>query len=211
MIEDLQLPLQQIYRDPDRPVRPVRNESLDELVQSMAAIGLIQPVTVCREASRWLLICGERRLEAAKRLGWKRISARTVAYLPPALRSLMRAAENLHQNPMPLVEMTDALLLLKEAETPIDATAQALGKSVAWVNALLEMARDPVARALLETDRLSSLEAWKEFLTLPPPARKRLLQSDAPLSEERCRLAAEAIERRSIRCAPGKAPRGKDT
>src|SRR5579872_6922206 len=103
IMEHVQLPVEQIYGDPDRPLRLARGEYLDELTQSMAAIGLIHPVIVCREGLRWLLICGERRLEAARRLGWKRISARLVAYLPPALRSVIRAAENLNRSPFALI------------------------------------------------------------------------------------------------------------
>jgi len=190
MPADIQLPVGQIYPDPDRLFRSTRRDQLDELAQSMAAIGLIHPVVVCREGLRWLLVCGERRLEAARRLGWERISARPMSYAPPALRSVIRATENLHRIPFALIEMTDVVLSLKEAGMPVEVIAQALGRPTAWAEGLLGMARDPVARVLLDAERLASVEAWEQFMGLRPAARKRLLESDEPITRERCERAA---------------------
>lgn len=197
MTENVRLPVGQIYSDPDRPLRRLRGEHLDELAQSMAAIGLIHPVIVCREGLRWLLVCGERRLEAARRLGWKMISSRPIPYLPPALRSVVRAAENLHRRACSLIEMIDVVLSLKEAGMAAEAAAQALGCRTTWVEALLAMARDPIARALLEAGRLSSVEAWQRFMELPSGARRRLLQSDEPITGERCERAVRPGHRKS--------------
>jgi ParB/RepB/Spo0J family partition protein len=204
MPADIRLPVGQIYPDPDRVFRCARRDHLDELTQSMAAVGLIHPVTVCREGLRWLLVCGERRLEAARRLGWERISARPIPYAPPALRSVIRAAENLHRNPFALIEMTDVVLSLKEAGMPAEVMARALGRESAWVQGLLAMARDPVARALLDADRLSSVEAWEHFMGLPPMARKRLLQSDEPVTSEGCARAGRGRRRRPPRSSPAR-------
>jgi len=192
MPADIRLPVGQIYPDPDRLFRSARRAHLDELAQSMAAIGLIHPVIVCREGLRWLLVCGERRLEAARRLGWERISARRMPYAPPALRSVIRAAENLHHNPFALIEVTDVALSLKEAGMPVEVVAQALGRPTAWVEGLLGMARDPVARVLLDADRLASVEAWEQFMALRPAARKQLLESDEPITRERCEHTARS-------------------
>ena len=199
VMENVRLPVEQIYADPDRPSRHVRAEYLDELAQSMAVIGLIHPLIVCREGLRWLLVCGERRLEAARRLGWKRISARPIPYLPPALRSVIRAAENLHRSAFSLIEMTDVAVVLKEAGTSIETTAQALGRKAAWVEALLAMSRDPIARALLEAGRLASVEAWQQFMGLPSATRRRLLHSDVAITSEHHEGGVRAGRRKSPR------------
>lgn len=191
-MESVRLPVGEIYPDPERPLRRLSGESLDELAQSMAAIGLIHPVVVCREGLRWLLICGERRLEAARRLGWERILARAIPYAPPASRSVIRAAENIHHRTFSLIEMTDVVLSLKEAGTPVEVAAQALGRGTAWIDALLTVARDPIARALLDADRLASVEAWEQFVRLPSAARRRLLQSHESITRERCERAARS-------------------
>lgn len=191
-MENVRLPVGEIYPDPDRPLRRLSGESLDELAQSMAAIGLIHPVIVCREGLRWLLVCGERRLEAARRLGWEQILARAIPYAPPAARSVIRAAENMHHRTFSLIEMTDVALSLKEAGTPAEIAARALGRGTAWIDALLAMARDPIARVLLDTDRIASVEAWEQFLRLPSAARRRLLQSHESITRERCERAARS-------------------
>ena len=210
MPADIQLPVGQIYPDPDRLFRSARRDQLDELAQSMASIGLIHPVIVCREGLRWLLVCGERRLEAARRLGWERISARPMPYAPPGLRSVIRAAENLHRSPFTLIEMTDVVLSLKEAGTPVEVLARALGRPTAWAEGLLGMARDPVARALVDAERLTSVEAWERFMGLGPAARKRLLESDEPITRERCERAARG-RRRPPRSSVERRQRAQDS
>jgi len=47
-------------------------EEIDALMDSMRRYGLLNPITV---NSRYVLIAGQRRLEAAKRLGWHTIGA----------------------------------------------------------------------------------------------------------------------------------------
>lgn len=210
MPADIQLPVGQIYPDPERLFRSARRDQLDELARSMAAIGLIHPVIVCREGLRWLLVCGERRLEAARRLGWEKISARPMPCAPPALRSIIRAAENLHRSSFSLIEMTDVVLSVKEAGMPVEVVAQALGRPTAWVEGLLGMARDPVARVLLDADRLASVEAWKQFVGLRPAARKQLLQCDEPITRERCERAARG-RRRPPRSSAERRGRAQDS
>lgn len=209
-MESVRLPVGEIYPDPDRPLRRVSSESLDELAQSMAAIGLIHPIIVCREGLRWLLVCGERRLEAARRLGWERIFARPIPYAPPAVRSVIRAAENIHRSTFSLIEMTDVLLSLKETGTSVEAVAQALGRKTAWVEALLAMAQDPIARVLLDTDRIASVEAWEQFMGLPSTARRRLLQSDAPITRERCERVVRNRRRKPSRSSANRRERTQE-
>ena len=43
---------------------------IDSLAQSMAAIGLLNPITITPDGR---LLCGERRLRAAQLLGWQTI------------------------------------------------------------------------------------------------------------------------------------------
>lgn len=209
-MEDVQLRVGEIYPDPDRPLRRVSGEYLDQLAQSMTAIGLIHPVIVCREGLRWLLVCGERRLEAARRLGWERIFARPITYAPPAVRSVIRAAENIHRSTFSLIEMTDMVLSVKEAGTPLQAVAQALGCKPTWIDALLAMARDPIARVLLDTDRIASVEAWEQFMGLPSAARRRLLQSDEPITRERCERTARGSQRKLSRSSARRRERAQE-
>lgn len=60
--------------------------NIDELAESMGDIGLLQPIGV---TSKMALVWGERRLVAAKSLGWKEISA----IVDPSLDDILRAAK----------------------------------------------------------------------------------------------------------------------
>ena len=89
-----------------------------------------------------------------------------------------------------LIEAIDIVLSLREAGMSVQVTAQALGRKTTWIEALLGIARDPLARALLNAERLLSVEAWERFMALSPAVRKRLLESDKPITDARCERAA---------------------
>jgi ParB family transcriptional regulator, chromosome partitioning protein len=70
-----ELPVSAIEPNRYQPRRAFDPAALDELKQSMAAAGLLQPVVVRQIQDGYELVAGERRLRAARDLGWKRIHA----------------------------------------------------------------------------------------------------------------------------------------
>jgi hypothetical protein len=87
---------------------------------------------------------------------------------------------------LPLLEVTDVVLSLKEEGLKPDAIASKLGETGEWVRELIALARDPVARTLLNAERLTSVKAWKAFIALPAELRRRVLDSDEPIDEGEC-------------------------
>src|SRR4051794_26232927 len=69
------IPINQIRPNPFQPRKEFRDDELAQLQASLAANGLLQPITVRRAGSGYELIAGERRLRAATRLGWAEIPA----------------------------------------------------------------------------------------------------------------------------------------
>jgi ParB family chromosome partitioning protein len=71
------IPIAQISRNPFQPRHEFNAEDLTELQESIKASGLLQPITVRRRTGKdgFELIAGERRLRAAKNLGWREIPA----------------------------------------------------------------------------------------------------------------------------------------
>jgi len=71
------IPIGQIARNPFQPRSDFNPEDLAELQESLNASGLLQPITVRRRLGKdgFELIAGERRLRAARNLGWKEIPA----------------------------------------------------------------------------------------------------------------------------------------
>lgn len=70
-----ELPVMAIRTNPFQPRARVDEEPLKELVASIEASGLLQPVVVRASGSHYELIAGERRWRAVQRLGWTRIPA----------------------------------------------------------------------------------------------------------------------------------------
>jgi small-conductance mechanosensitive channel len=57
-------------------LRPADNDVIDQLAQSIATHGLLQPIVLIRNpAGTYEIVAGQLRFEACKRLGWKTISA----------------------------------------------------------------------------------------------------------------------------------------
>ena len=70
-----ELPMASVKPNPFQPRTHIDEGPLDELVASMQASGLLQPVVVRPRNGGYELIAGERRWRAAGRLGWAKIPA----------------------------------------------------------------------------------------------------------------------------------------
>lgn len=76
---------------------------IDSLKDSLKRYGLLNPITI---DSKYRLIAGERRLEAAKALGWTNINAVIINNLTPLTKLELELEENNQRK-----EFTDAELL----------------------------------------------------------------------------------------------------
>jgi ParB family chromosome partitioning protein len=75
-----QLPLDQIEINPYQPRKDFDPDDLSSLKQSLETHGLLQPVVVRSTGTGYQLIAGERRLRAARAVGWKEIPVRVVDF-----------------------------------------------------------------------------------------------------------------------------------
>jgi len=62
--------------NPWQPRTTIDDAALAELADSLRSHGLVQPIVVRSRGERYQLIAGQRRLAAARRLGWEKIPAR---------------------------------------------------------------------------------------------------------------------------------------
>ena len=88
--------------------RPIDLEKVKQLADSIAKVGLLQPITVNYEGGRIRLVAGAHRVAAVKRLGWREIQAVTLLGNDVQLR-LAEIAENLHRNELTALERDDLL------------------------------------------------------------------------------------------------------
>ncbi len=186
--DSLIVPLRDIQLIHFQPRRNPDQDAIERLALSLSTTGQMQPVGVRRHGNGWRLIFGYLRFYAARQLGWKTIQARE--YPETENRELVDlalwASENLHHSVPALDEMAVVVSRLAEAGMAVAAIAAALSKSVVWVDGMLNIARDPVARRMIEKRRLDDPEAWAVFTRLAQNAQKTLLDSMDPITLWRC-------------------------
>lgn len=97
--------------------RRVRKDlgDLSALMESMRAHGLMTPILVNKDKE---LIAGQRRLESAKRLGWKTVEANVVDKDDELERLEMEVDENLQRKELTPEELTDAYLRIDRMKHP---------------------------------------------------------------------------------------------
>lgn len=75
MKEVIKLKIDKIVPNKSQPRLDFRDESLKGLAESIKENGLLQPITVRKQGSKYELIAGERRFRACKNIGMKEIDA----------------------------------------------------------------------------------------------------------------------------------------
>jgi ParB/RepB/Spo0J family partition protein len=120
-----------VNRD-ERQRQRLKEEQLEELADSIEALGLIHPIVVTRKL---VLVSGERRLEACRRLGWTHISAQYTDELDPKRLQLFEYEENIKREDLTADEQCRALVGFHQLNVQLDPTwnqnktADALHKS----------------------------------------------------------------------------------
>ena len=189
----MQMKISEIKINPGR--RDIQQRNVEELVRSIAAVGLMNPITVTQDNT---LIAGLHRLEAAKLLGWTEIEC-TVSDADGLQAELAEIDENFVRAGLSHRELGDLLLRRKELYEAIHPetrqgmrngqtaknenfsllqtksfaqdTADKLGVSKRTVEQLVQTARDltPEAKKIIRDadDKITRNDALK-ISRLPP-------------------------------------------
>ncbi|MFP4619181.1 MAG: ParB/RepB/Spo0J family partition protein [Spirochaetaceae bacterium] len=88
---------------------------LSKLMESMRTYGLLNPIVI---NSSHELIAGERRLESARRLGWKTIEAHIVDRDSQVDQLEMELDENIHRRNLTAMELASAYSKLEHLKNP---------------------------------------------------------------------------------------------
>lgn len=118
------------------------------LADSIKQIGIIEPLTVCRaKNSRYRLICGERRLTAAKQAGIKKVPCMIVKS-DELMNIVFAISDNMHRCNLDLFETADLIYKAsKQGDLSIDEIAEMLGVSGSSVEEKLNLLNlDPTLR-----------------------------------------------------------------
>ncbi|MCG8426960.1 MAG: ParB/RepB/Spo0J family partition protein [Chromatiales bacterium] len=134
------LPVDLIERGRYQPRRDFNPESLQELADSIAAQGVVQPIVVRPIGeNRYEIIAGERRWRATQQAGLSDIPV-VIRDVPDQTAMAMGLIENIQRDDLnPLEEAVALHRLLNEFELTHQQIAQAVGKSRTSVTNLLRL------------------------------------------------------------------------
>jgi len=135
------LPLDVIERGRYQPRRDFNPESMQELADSIAAQGVVQPIVVrpIEQEGRYEIIAGERRWRASQQAGLDEIPV-VIRDVPDQTAMAMGLIENIQRDDLNPLEEAQALhRLLNEFELTHQKIAQAVGKSRTTVTNLLRL------------------------------------------------------------------------
>lgn len=147
------LPIAHIGANRFQPRKEFREEDLRDLEASLRAEGLLQPITVrpAPEHTGYELIAGERRLRAAKRLGWTEIPAIVRETTDRAMITLAMV-ENLQRADLDPIEEADGYQrMIDDFELTQQEVADVVGKDRSTVaNALRLLALPASVKRMLQ-------------------------------------------------------------
>jgi ParB/RepB/Spo0J family partition protein len=180
------VPTESIEPNPNNPRQVVkRDEAFIELLDSIREYGLLQPLLVRREGIRRVLIAGHRRLAAVQQLAaeapedprWRKVlTVERVADERQAV--VLGLVENLHREDLEPQDEASALEALEHELGSLQAVANAIKRSKAYVSRRIRVYQDPVlATAILE--RGLAPTTAQEFLPVKSRQQRQSLVQDA--------------------------------
>ena len=166
-----ELPVEFLQRGEYQPRKDLNPDALQELANSIAVQGVIQPIVVRPVAdNRYEIIAGERRWRAAQQAGLHTVPA-IVRSVTDEATIAMALIENIQREDLNAMEESLALIRLQnEFKLTQKQVAEAVGKSRSAVTNLM---------------RLASLET---------PVQQQLERGELELGHAKCLLALEGNE-----------------
>jgi ParB family chromosome partitioning protein len=169
------LPLNWIHPNPNQPRQNFDEDGILELARSIAANGIIQPITVCQvEKKRFMIVAGERRWRAAKIAG--------LAEIPVFIRQVETAK---------ILELALIENIQREDLNPIE-TAEAFEELIVRHKLTHEQVADQTGK------ERSTVTNFLRLLKLAPPVRQHVANKQISMGHARALLS---IEKESLQVA----------
>ena len=183
-----------ISPNPDQPRTSFKKEELEELGESIKKNGLLQPILVRRIEGGYQIIAGERRWQACKALGLKKVPVR-VREADDDKAIELALIENVQRSDLnPIEEAYGYRRMMERGNMTQSEVAQAVSKgrsTIANALRLLELPED--AQQLLFEEKITAGHA-RAILSIPTKEGRRKL-TDKLIEEQLSVREAEAIAR----------------
>ena len=176
------LPAKAIAPNPAQPRTLFREESLEELAESIRRHGILQPLSVRRVGTGYELIAGERRLRAGILAGLTEIPC-IVMRMDEQESAMTALVENLQRQDLDYIEEARGIdLLLRRWNMSQEQAARLLGKSQSAVANKLRLLRH--SPKVLEALRQAELTERHARALLKLPTEHQKLEAIAAMTRQ---------------------------
>lgn len=137
------VPVAHLYHSPNNPRRkPTDNDpEVKSLADSIAAVGLLEPLLACKSGQfKYEIIAGARRFEAAKLAGMTDVPCMVYDDLDTDAMLDMTVSENLQRSDLTPLEEGRGIAMLLESGRSVAEVASNLARSEAWVRRRAKLA-----------------------------------------------------------------------
>lgn len=156
----LDLDLALIDPDPSQPRKQFDTDKLNDLAHSIEEVGLIQPIVVRKNDSRYIIVAGERRYRAFQLLKKDTISCIIKEDIEPRILAYIQMAENLKRENLSIEEVADFVCSLLEVGEKQNDVAQMLGMSKSLISEYASWKYMPeLIREAIRTKKIESIQA----------------------------------------------------
>lgn len=168
--------IDRLVPDPGQPRKTFKEETLEELKESVGSLGLINPLTVRPTGDgKYMIIVGERRFRAAKKAGLSEVQCIVREDVDDKIVREMQFAENYHLETLPPMEQARAWYEhMKKYGLSQAALAGRIGihpSSITYHIAMVERLDSDLVTEV-EKERLQYKEA-REIAKIPDRERQR--------------------------------------
>lgn len=171
----LEIGVDQITPNSEQPRTRFADKELDELAQSIAANGIVQPIVVRRRGGNYQIVAGERRWRAAQRAGLRNVP---VVVREVSDENLLELAlvENIQRQELNAVEEARAYRkLIDTVGLTQEKVAERVGKERSLIATSLRLLKLPDdILEYIELEKLSAGHGRALLLTDDPNAQRRI-------------------------------------
>ena len=133
------IPIENLLHHPDNPRKDIGD--ISELTDSIRKNGIMQNLTVVPYSGRFLVLIGNRRLEAAKAAGLKYLPCKIVEGLSKVEQVGIMLEENMQRNDLTVIEQAQGFQLMFDLGETVHTISQRTGFSETTVRRRLSIAQ----------------------------------------------------------------------
>ena len=162
-----EVPIEMVVPNPNQPRTNFKKEELSELAESIEKNGLLQPILVRKVGDKYEIIAGERRWQACKQIGLKKVPVR-LREVDDNETIMLALIENIQRSDLnPIEEAYGYRRMMERGKMSQSQVAQAVSKGRSTIaNALRLLELPEEAQQLLFEEKITAGHA-RAILSVP--------------------------------------------